>query len=529
MQINYHSESTLLWQFQLASRHFQAAVAQDSQIKNLWNQRVIEVAPEKTISLVDRVRHFILAMLEAIPIIGLVIVLADRFFYNSATLPLQLSPEAKKAIADTPAFNSYQVAGSGSVTSHKERPANLFFKALLGENPTTQPGSKELFGFTKTLSEIRADIKWRTTWSGEIGSPRDEVVTVKGEGVWGMNEYKISLNEINEMRISQRIYVSPLIPKAFYTYLKNALNNDKLVLLPGQDHGALTVEQLMDSNDSKLYYLREFLKSAAKSPSYYGFGAEGMLTMDEIKKLTIYQLGAMIVKTEKYRTFVETGYKIRSREVGTKDDLLLINACGIRGFFKTHNIPGNEKHEMDAKIMKNTFQSALRSVGKDGHIVFPAVGMGVWGGDPNIYWRAFLDAIVDAGEDSVEQIYINPGHGPTKSGPFAGYKGEELAILLEEYSKKHPFLRSKVVNLFDKKTDLLLFADNLKKALPEKTVAIFNASDPDVTLGNHVGEYVNNMNHPPTTEEHFTALGTNGLSFEEITNVHGHSDRIIQM
>ncbi len=56
----------------------------------------------------------------------------------------------------------------------------------------------------------------------------------------------------------------------------------------------------------------------------------------------------------------------------------------------------------------------------------------------------------------------------------------------------------------------------------------FNASDPDVTLGNHVGEYVNNLDHPPTTEENYTALGTNGLCFEYLSSVRSDPNRVIQ-
>jgi hypothetical protein len=60
-------------------------------------------------------------------------------------------------------------------------------------------------------------------------------------------------------------------------------------------------------------------------------------------------------------------------------------------------------------------------------------------------------------------------------------------------------------------------------------VSIFNASDPDVTLGNHVTEYMNNRPHgAPTTEEHYSMMGTNGLCFESITDVHRHPERIIQ-
>ena len=67
----------------------------------------------------------------------------------------------------------------------------------------------------------------------------------------------------------------------------------------------------------------------------------------------------------------------------------------------------------------------------------------------------------------------------------------------------------------------------MKEANPDKTVALFNASDPDVTLGDHVGEYVNNMGSAPTTEENYAAAGTSGLGFEGITRVLEDPKRII--
>jgi hypothetical protein len=62
---------------------------------------------------------------------------------------------------------------------------------------------------------------------------------------------------------------------------------------------------------------------------------------------------------------------------------------------------------------------------------------------------------------------------------------------------------------------------------PDRVVSLLNASDPDVTLGFHVGEYVNNFPHCSTTEENYTAIGTNGLCFEDISGVH-ESNRITE-
>jgi hypothetical protein len=116
----------------------------------------------------------------------------------------------------------------------------------------------------------------------------------------------------------------------------------------------------------------------------------------------------------------------------------------------------------------------------------------------------------------------------TTDGPYRGYRGEEFAQILDEYQIRYPrnLNLRKIANLFDQKTDLLLLARNLKKACPERIVSLFNASDPDVTLGSHVGEYVNNIGHSPTTEENFAAAGTSGLGFEDITGVLADPTRI---
>jgi len=83
--------------------------------------------------------------------------------------------------------------------------------------------------------------------------------------------------------------------------------------------------------------------------------------------------------------------------------------------------------------------------------------------------------------------------------------------------------------LFKDNSDLLQLSYNLKIQFPDETVSIFNASDPDVTLGYHVGEYTNNFPHTSTTEENYTAMGTNGLCFEHITQVHEDNNRIFSL
>lgn len=86
---------------------------------------------------------------------------------------------------------------------------------------------------------------------------------------------------------------------------------------------------------------------------------------------------------------------------------------------------------------------------------------------------------------------------------------------MQEYrdNNSHNTNLKKINNLYTQQTDLFLLAQNIQQQT-SATVTLFNASDPDVTLGFHVCECVNNMPHVGTTEENYGAVGTSGLSFE---------------
>jgi len=166
--------------------------------------------------------------------------------------------------------------------------------------------------------------------------------------------------------------------------------------------------------------------------------------------------------------------------------------------------------------------------------------MGLWGGDsgiyrkascdavggnPDIYWNAFFDAVLES-EVQLENIFVNPRHGRR-----FGVDGNEFGIKLEQYIRAHPTSEnlSKIVDFYNTQTDVLLFAKHLKKEFPDKVVGLLNASDPDVTLGYHVGKYVNNFPYVNTTEENYAAAGSSLLNFEPITGVLSDPDRIIQL
>jgi hypothetical protein len=477
-----------------------------------------------------------------IPIIMLIAKIAIRF---SETLPMpHLVPfessdsPIKAAIDKTPEFAGYAIGqgtpyAGATLTSATVRPSNLLFDALFGPNSTTLPGSGQLFAFNTAQGAIRNQLDARNG---------DEIISVNAAGkagqiysratggrvdipdladLYGPATCRFSINEIREILRSQRISLAPLLPRQFYMALKNAMLLDGIVTLPGNDGAPIKVSEL------RTPYCRALIENAQDNPRDFGFVSRA--DCDRLLELSLYQLGSLAVKAEDFHILIDSNGKIRERNPGDRDSIRLINACGIRGIHRTPS-------PLNKTIMTQAFQTALHSA-ESGYVIVPAVGMGVWGGDPDLYWRAFLDA-VEAGGAPLEQIFVNPGHQTTRTGgPYNGHNGNEFQIILDEYRARAAQSGNaaaaanlgKIVNLFDKKTDIVHLSQNLKAAFPDKIISLVNASDPDVTLGNHVGEYVNNLDHPATTEENYTALGTNGLCFEGITQVHQDPGRVIQI
>ncbi|NGX52267.1 MAG: hypothetical protein KR126chlam5_00563 [Candidatus Anoxychlamydiales bacterium] len=452
-----------------------------------------------------------------------------------------LSKALKETLNATPAFNFYGFEKDPKVhlTYLDVRPSNLFFEAL--KVPTTQPGTGELFAFVDSHEEVRKYIyslpdshviqfnakgkKTKRYEPGPYGATFQKEENLSD--YLGSNTFKISAKEIKDMLNDQKVHISPLIPKAFYLGLKKAFDESKLVILPGDEGDMWTMTDLLNKGPKPV---KDFLQNIKSNPKDLGFVKnDTMLSFEDVMDLTLYQVAALVIKTDKYYSYVDKGYKIRKREPNTKDDILLISACGIRGFATPTNlkVKNNNDHTVDRKIMTHTYKTAFEAA-KNGYAVFPAVGLGVWRGDPNVYWRAFFDALLQS-KSSPEKIFVNPRHRNTPRGIYKNCDGTEFESILQEYKKKHSGNKNLdcIVNLYDEKTDLLLLAQNLKLKFPEKVVALFNASDPDVTLGNHVGEYVNNICHADTTEENFTASGSN-FGFEKITGVRNDSSRILQ-
>jgi hypothetical protein len=451
-----------------------------------------------------------------------------------------LDANVLEALRKTPAFKDYSikfapgsryegaVLGSGSL-----RPSNFFFSKLFERSgiTTTLPRSGRLFAFEQSHGFIRnyiasqdpnrvVDVSARG-FSGDVRLKNGRTIPCRFTDIYGDKTYQISLGEIQQMLASQKIFLAPELPVRFYKGLKAAMLSDRIITVPDAKLRNATTPNV-----------RHFLQQVETNPLAYGFNSLGQY--HGLKELTFYQIGSLVVKTEDYRTFVDGNMKIKQRRVGENDAINLINACGIRP-----SGAGRDPHN-DPIIIKSMFNTALASA-RSGDLIVPAVGMGVWGGDPNDYWRGFLDAVAQNGS-SLEHIFVNPRHQPTRSGVFTGAQGEEFQTLLDMYISTCQDPRAsqnlrKIVNLYDTKQDVMQLAVNLKKnSSANHRVSLINASDPDVTLGYHVGEYVNNSDIGKTTEENDTAMGTNGLCFEGITNIHrGHTDlsshnsRIIQI
>lgn len=475
-------------------------------------------------------------------IIPAAMLLAKAFLRCCAPLPIAtiqvpqipgVPLEIQEVLDQTLAFEGYFI-GQGTpyegtnLTAATVRPANLLYGAMrlrgwaLGGE--TMPGSGELFTFLDPHSQIRnrifednpddvLDVSAR--WAdGRIGNMRINMTDLYGDQIC-----RISCGEIQEILNSQKIYTAPLLPLPFYRALKQAMREDHIVTLPGNDAHPVKLSALQNP------HCRQLIDGVRNHFADYGFSCRE--ACEELLDLTLYQLGSLVVKTENYLLLVDANGKIRERHPGEADMIRLINACGIRGI---HATPPTEID--NRMIMGQAFRTALIAA-ENGFVAFPAVGMGIWGGDPNLYWRAFLDAVIQAGAP-LEKIFVNPRHQITPRGPYTGQNGGEFQTILNEYRTQYANNAQalanldKIINLYERQTDVLQLSQQLKRAYPDRIVSLFNASDPDVTLGNHVGEYVNNLNHANTTEENYTALGTNGLCFEGITGVHEDERRLIQ-
>lgn len=437
-----------------------------------------------------------------------------------------------KALYKSPTFHDYKIKLPSNHICHdisdvmnvSKRPANLWLKSLFtGSSIDVVPPNREgnLFAYNcphqTVVDFIEKNIRtnpnktFKVTAKGVAGHIGGHNIADLSE-IYGPSTYEMSYQEVLDIIDSQTIYLSSLLPKPFYLGLKEAMRKDGIVLLPNIILG-----------DAQSLHVYLFLKEVAKDPQKYGFKDANHFAV--FKELSLYQIGSMVVKTQKFHVISDGDGKIRERKAGTKDDTWLIDACGLRDFFYRKNLTPSAKKQ----IMLETFKAVLREA-NSGFILIPAIGMGVWKGDPEIYWQALIEAIATT-ETDIEKIFVNPVHGKTLSGTYTGCGGEEFQKMLEARigvaNGEEKVRLAKVYNLINKgKKDIVQLAHELKMEFPSKKISLVNASDPDVTIGFHLGEYTNNLtnSHPPTTEEHDAAIGTNALCFEGITQVLKYSD-----
>lgn len=465
--------------------------------------------------------------------------LTSRWSWNPIhSLPLSLQPQFQWALFATPKFQGYEITlphshpckGAG-VLSTSLRPANFLIDAFFKGSSinVTKPGpwpSAKLFAFTTPLHQVAKFIADKAEQSpeeiisfsanGYSGTMDGHLIPNLGE-IYGSKISSFSRKEIKRIVDSQQIFLARYMPLSFYKGLKEAMAQDGIVMLP-----SCSLEEIRSMH----CYL--FLNQVAKNPLNYGFQSNKHFSA--FKKLSLYSLGAMVVKSQHFHVLANAHGKIIPRSPNASDQIELIDLCGLRD---QHVSPLSCTDKQ--KLMKETFKAALLASG-EGLVLFPAVGMGVWGGDPAIYWNALCKAIEET-DVPLKWIGVNPGHAPTPRGKYKGKTGSEFQEVLTEHIKAaklrkdfHSLARlRKVYNLQRSGKDIVQLARSLKLRYPEWKVSLINASDPDVTLGNHVGEYTNVISRKcTTTEENYTALGTNAFCFEGITQIQNKANQIFQ-
>ncbi len=455
---------------------------------------------------------------------------SDSSAYSEEVVRSKASQEIRaETVKKFPQFNGYKTRCSINgdpvvITGITKRPSNLWFEAL--NIPTTLPASRQLFALQCDPALLRCHLeKMAKTVPDQLISfsaqGKSAQATINGvhfqaiedlTEVYGSSVYQMTYKELWEMINSQEIFLADSFPLSLYQAMKAAMLKDRVVVLPGNDHNPILLAELKKS--SKYPHLSAVLQELEKNPSQYGLDSKHAR---KLLGMTIYQLGSLVVKREDYRVFTDEHGCILDRKPNQEDAIRLINACGIRGLSRSPPL-------YHRTTIQSMFKTAFYAAEK-GMIIVPAVGLGVWKGDPEIYWESFLDAILES-DVSFDRIYVNPGHQKSPYGNYQGCSGEEFAMILKKYKDRYTpgseerKKLDKIHNVYDMKTDIMQLARLLKIAEPTTVVSLLNASDPDVTFGFHVGEYVNNVPHVATTEENYTAIGSNGLLFEQLTDVH---------
>ena len=413
-----------------------------------------------------------------------------------------------------------------TVTETKVRPANLLLDGLFGAGSTTEVGIG-LFGFRDPNFSILALQSRRSSEKLELSyidkeearkvafynqSRTTRYTGTLSEQPYGDETYQISVQEAKDLMDSAEIYTSPLLPAQFYLKLKELMAG--MVELPRTRDEFFTEE------------IKNLFRLAYEEPQIFGFTDKEKV--EALSNLHHYQIGSMVIHICDYKLMVASNNQLKARNVGENDNLKMVSLCGIRPDGKKL-IPADPRNNRTTNqaIMKETFKALFLAINeKEKHslepatLLLPAIGLGVWGGvgDAEIYWGAFFEALTELGEDkisNIDSIIVNP----------SGTVSDSIVVFTMQLTSVNEALQSKIKTNIE--VDILHFADKAKSQNPEKNYYVVNASDPDVTLGGHVGEYVNNWPHTTTTEENFAACGTLLLTHPSIRQhklVYGVSD-----
>jgi hypothetical protein len=317
--------------------------------------------------------------------------------------------------------------------------------------------------------------------------------------IYGKETFNISHEEIQDLLDCQKIHTSAHLPLKFYQSLKNLLKDvdkediDKTLSLSFVDQCSGLIEQVLEN------------------PKTYGFSSTE--DVSRLAQLSLNQIGAMIVKTEDFIPFVDENGKILAREAdpNKSDKIRLITAGSI-------DINNDDDKMLAPQIMEETFKTTLDAA-EDGVLLLPAIEMGQPEEHKEIYWKAFLNAVI-ASDNKLEAIYINPHLQTSLEASEESFK--EFLETFKSENPTHAKKLGKVVIFGDEETDLMQTARQLKEKFPDKEISVFNPSSSEVILWDDPPPY---EAHP--TRINYGALGTSYLLTETRTGVLNDSKRLI--
>lgn len=289
----------------------------------------------------------------------------------------------------------------------------------------------------------------------------------------------------------------------FYTTLESFLIEDGLAELPP-----------IEGHDDLALHTSRFLKTVERSPSSYGF--QGLIHFQQFRKLSLDQIRQLVLHTypedsSHDKPLINQGH--------LPDAIQLVNMCGLKD---SHLRAISD--DCQQMILRAAFKTALIAC-EQGMTLFPAVGLADGTGNPDLYWRAFLDAVKDT-PTHLDWIGVNPEHSPTLYGIYKGSTGQEFQTILSEYIKEAKATKNssaianlgKISNLYSQRKDLLQLARELKKVYPRTRLSLINGSNPDALLGNRIGAQVNQITRQCTdSEANYTALGTKFLASKTLS------------